>query len=527
MSPSRNHRRNIEGIVRKDRVSTGPQRPGLDPFSQGKSKSGLGLKPSSGAGLEATPRIKTKAPVAAAPAFNFDFSDETHDEPKRQKRRTSLNPRSQRRGKLKKAALAAVMVLFVAGGAMGYSVYRASRKIFKGNNKEAVALQKEVDVTKLKGEGDGRVNILLTGVGGEGHSGPYLTDTLLVASLDPFSKEVALVSVPRDLWVTIKNVGSSKINAVLPNSMDRNAGDLGEGMKSLQEVVSSTLDMPIHYYALVDFTGFKDAITTVGGVNVAVSERVYDTNIAWENKNNPLIADVGEQHMDGHKALLYARSRYGSARGDFDRTQRQRQVMVALKDKVFSLGTFSNPLKMTQLIGTAGEHVQTNLGVADLKRLYELVKGVNSNKITSIGLADPPQVLVKSASMNGASVVVPIAGVGNYSQIQAFLRSSLVDGFIKKEKARISVIDATGSASLGKSKIDELKQYGYNIVTTSEAPVISSATKIEEISKGKAPYTKKYLENRLKVVAQSASSSGASSQTVDFVITLGSNAVSQ
>ena len=80
------------------------------------------------------------------------------------------------------------------------------KRIFKGGSEGALALG-ELDTTKLRGEGDGRVNILLTGRGGEGHDGPDLTDTIVIASIDPFAKEVALVSLPRDLWVRAPRYG--------------------------------------------------------------------------------------------------------------------------------------------------------------------------------------------------------------------------------------------------------------------------------------------------------------------------------
>src|SRR5207244_10638311 len=120
----------------------------------------------------------------------------------------------------------------------------------------APALAKAVlDPTQLKGEGNGRVNILLLGVGGAGHDGPNLSDTIMVVSIDPKTKDVAMLSIPRDLYVKIPGHGYGKINAA----------NVYGGPTLAARTVANVIGVPIHYYAVIDFSGFKQAVDSVGG----------------------------------------------------------------------------------------------------------------------------------------------------------------------------------------------------------------------------------------------------------------------
>jgi LCP family protein required for cell wall assembly len=176
------------------------------------------------------------------------------------------------------------MVVLLGGGYLGIKAYMKSRKILAGGGR-AAALEENVDPTKLNGEGDGRVNVLLLGRGGLGHDGADLTDTILIASIDPVFKEAAIVSIPRDLWVQTAN-GSMKINAVYATAKQKvlngkkidNQKQKAEeaGFKAIEEEVTDVLGIPIHYHGMIDFTGFRQAVDAVGGVDVNAPSAVYE-----------------------------------------------------------------------------------------------------------------------------------------------------------------------------------------------------------------------------------------------------------
>lgn len=442
--------------------------------------------------------------------------------------------KARRKKKLKIVAIV-VVVLIAVFGFLAAKGYINLRKILGGGG-SAAALNQDVDPSKLKVEGDGRINVLLLGRGGEGHTGPDLTDTIILVSIDPIAKEAGLVSIPRDMFVEVPGNGSMKINsvfytgksyvlnnaAIINDQVKQKADE--EGFNLVQSTVEEVLGIPVHYRSVIDFAGFEKAIDTVGGIDFEATEGIHEQMLL---NGRPYTLDVkkGYQHMDGFEALAYSRSRYSSKRGDFDRSLRQRQVITATKNKVLSAGTYSNPAKISQLLDNFGSHIHTNFNLEDLTSLYEIVNQIDNSKIISIGLADPPNDFVTTGNVNGLSVVIPKAGVGNYTDIHHYIRNTLKDSFIKNENASILVLNGTSKSGLAKEKVDELKSYGYNVIGSENASSLNySRTTLVDLRNGSKKYTKHYLERRMKVLSTS-SLPHASIQpgTADFVIILGSD----
>jgi polyisoprenyl-teichoic acid--peptidoglycan teichoic acid transferase len=447
--------------------------------------------------------------------------------------RKSKKPRSKKRLALKISGFVILCMLLTAGFLFG-KAFLKSRNIFKGGSDGAAALDQDVDPAKLRGEGDGRVNILLLGKGGDGHQAPDLTDTILLASIDPVQKEAALLSIPRDLYVKAPGGGRSKINAIYANAKyqelaratgaDKEEQAEKAGLAAIEKTIQNTMGVPIHYHVMVDFTAFRDAVNTVGGIDLDVKTPVYE--VLWleeTGKHYTLDVRVGREHFDGRRALAYSRSRYTSARGDFDRTERQRAVIVALKDKILSAGTFSNPVKLSKLIDDFGDHVQANMTTSELLRIYELGRDITADKIVSLGLADPPNAYVKTDNIGGLSVVVPRAGLDNYTEIQNYVRNAMKDGFIKKENAQIVVLNGTTTGGLATQKANELKSFGYNVTSIADAPTKNyTKTVLVDLRSGSKKYTKHYLEQRFGVTATNKlPDPSINPGQADFVIILG------
>lgn len=442
--------------------------------------------------------------------------------------------RSIRKWGLRSGLVVAGIVLITGGFLITKGLLQA-HKVFKGGGK-AAALQAEVKPELLKGEGDGRINVLLLGRGGDNHEGPDLTDTLLVVSIDPVNKTANMVSIPRDLWVTVDGY-SSKINSVFANhkyaALNKNPKDKAAaekaGITSVEQTVAQVLGIPIHYYGMVDFDAFKQAVDTVGGVDInvpadlTVSEHMYDDTVG---KSYYLNVAAGTQHFDGTKALFFTRSRHTSPRGDFDRTERQRLFIQALSQKILSAGTYTNPVKLSQLMSNFGNHVSTDFSINDSIRLANIAKGINAANIKSIGLADPPNNYVRTDMVNGQSIVRPTAGIGDYSDIQSFIRNTLKDPYLAKENAALMILNGTSTPGLAGAMSDKLKSYGYNVVKTDTAPTSDyQKTTLIDLTAGKKPFTKSYLQKRLGVTATTKMPDPNIATTgADFVIILGQDA---
>ncbi len=452
------------------------------------------------------------------------------------KKRRSKKPKKLLKHLLR-GSIACLLVALIIGSYIGVRGYLRAREIFKGGG-DSVAWKCQPDPAILKQEGDGRMNFLLLGKGGpEQSDGPDLTDTIIVASVDPCNKEAGLLSIPRDLAVKMESGETQKINAVyaLTKMSSNNAGKPDEevekaGIKAIEDVVENVTGLNINYYAMIDFEAFEKAINSVGGIDINVKESVSE-NMLLKGKPYRLNVPVGNVHFDGLKALAYSRCRHCDNRNDFGRSERQREIIIALKGKIISLGTFSNPVKVSQLIDSFGSRVITNLSVPDdAMKLYALGQEINESNIKSVSLVDEPNVLIGSggANLGLGSVQVPKAGLYKYTDIQNFVRATFVDGFIKKENAGVVVYNGTSVGGLASNKANVLKGYGYNVVDVGDAPSKSNAsTIIVDLKKKDTKYTKKYLELRYKTTATTTLPDGIiPPENADFVIILGQNETS-
>jgi hypothetical protein len=212
------------------------------------------------------------------------------------------------------------------------------------------------------------------------------------------------------------------------------------------------------------------------------------------------------------------------------RAERQRAVLVALKSKVETIGTLSNPLKLSGLMNSFGNNVQTDLSLANADRLYDILKGIKGSSISSIDLdgdngASGATQYVTTGNVNGQSIVLPAAGLFQYGDIQQYVRGQLKDPYIIKEHAKVLILNGTQTPGLATAMASQLESYGYNVIGTGNTPDNNwLQTSLFNLSGGKDPYTKHYLEERLGVTAgtdlgdKSIPTNGA-----DFVIIIGSN----
>src|SRR5690348_12309514 len=210
-----------------------------------------------------------------------------------------------------------VVLALVAGifGAGGWYLIHKTNQIFTGNNNIISRVSGLIlsPNKKLIGEDQGVVNILLLGIGGDGHDGAFLTDTMMVASIDVRTNEVTLTSIPRDWEYAEPGGGYNKINSVYAFAYQKDPGTAGQAAIAAAEQLTG---IQIPYYAVVDFTGFVQAINDLGGVDVTVDNTFTDSEFPndypYDTKGYlaPVTFTKGPAHMDGRTALIFARSRH-------------------------------------------------------------------------------------------------------------------------------------------------------------------------------------------------------------------------
>lgn len=385
---------------------------------------------------------------------------------------------------------------------------------------------------KVKGEDRDRINILLLGMGGLGHDGPWLTDTMILASIKPSTHEVAMLSIPRDMSIPIPHYGWKKINSV------NNFGELndpGNGGAYTAEVLSGLLDQPIDYYVRVDFSGFEKLIDELGGIDVYVDKSFADSEYPDEARGYaPVSFQQGWQKMNGKTALSYARSRHGNngEGSDFARSQRQQKVIKAVKDKALSLGTLLNIRKLAALYEAYRDHVNINMETWEMIRLAQIAKGIDNKDIHTLVLDDAPDGLLYATMINGAFLLLPKDQ--SFEDIQKVAANVFTPKeFLKPdEKPTVSIQNGTKIDGLASRTSSELKKYGYKVLSVSNAMERTYAkTVIYDLTSGQKPNALESLKEKLDANVTTvlpawieAQKDSLLASDADFLIVLGESA---
>lgn len=273
-----------------------------------------------------------------------------------------------------------IVVLFV-----GYNVY-SMFSFFHSVSANKPFSTGDQQLNTAKWEGKGIVNILFMGVDRRDTNDRPRSDTMLLASINPDTKNVTVFSIMRDTYVDIPGVGKAKINAAFANG----------GPELLIDTIQKFLKIPIHYYVATDFEGFSKIIDAIGGIDVNVPEDfvhaddgIYDINLK-----------KGQQHLNGQQALEYVRFR-GTPRADFDRTERQREVVKLIAQK---MKTPSMLVKAPQILKTVEPYTQSNLG-DNLFSLASLALSLDTSKMKMEQI--PPVDALTETYVGGESVLLP------------------------------------------------------------------------------------------------------------------------
>lgn len=262
----------------------------------------------------------------------------------------------------------------------------------------------------VAGTGDeekNRINILLLGVGGEGHDGAQLSDTIILASIDRTTNHVALLSIPRDLAYPLGGGVFEKINAVQAY-FERDYP--GEGAVRTAQAFSTLLETPIDHVVRIDFNGFAEFINALGGIDVAVERAFSDPQYPTQDDGWMMVSfKKGLQHMDGQTALRYARSRHGNngEGSDFARSRRQQLILLAVREKLLRLNTLGDPRKLAAVYSAITNHIQSDLSPWEAMKLAPMVKEFSAERVTMHVLDDAPGHELVSANVNGAFMLFP------------------------------------------------------------------------------------------------------------------------
>lgn len=383
------------------------------------------------------------------------------------------------------------------------------------------------DTVPFDEDSNGRTNVLVFGTSGYNmagengdstHDGAQLTDSIMVISFDQDTKDVAMISLPRDLKVSMACY-AGKINEVFTcNNPD---GDNEEaGARALMKQVGEILGMDFQYYAHINWGSLVSIVDTIGGITVTFDEDIFD--YGWTNA----VATAGVPvTINGEQALGFARARHGTEGGDFTRGNSQQKILEAIIEKLLHQGVGLD--EAFGLLNILGDNLRTNFSTDNIKAALAMASDFSVSSMRQIPLVDYENNVyyVQSSNIDGISFVVPSAGIGNYSAIKAYVRQMLTNDPIVREGASIAIYNGTEVAGLAGMERDKLESDGYIVSNIGDAEtwVCESNFCIYDLSDGSMTGTAAALADRYGVAVKSGEELPAElySAGVDFVIIIG------
>lgn len=384
---------------------------------------------------------------------------------------------------------------------------------------------------------DERINILLLGYGGPGHDGPYLTDSVMLLSIRPGTREAIMISLPRDLWVKIPALPQNgymvgKLNSAYAIGSDRRdypnirtdwktgtgGGDLAAA------TVSQVTGQPVDYWVGLDFKAFRDVVNAIGGIRVDVPMPLDDPYFPAGESTGMMHVHIGAgwQEFDGERALEYARSRETTS--DFDRSRRQQLIMLAVRQRVFSLNAIP---RLLSLLGALQDNVRTNLRPAEMQQFAAFAGRLRDQDIRRVAI-DTSNLLRSGYSRDGQYILQPLDPT--YGALHRYVAMALPDRSALARQLAFQVQDGSrrywlpyGIGTPASIMTSLLQAEGWDATLGPAAAPRVVQTQILDGSGGRAAATVAWLQNYFGgvVSAVAAPSSGPSVTVVlgsDFTL---------
>jgi anionic cell wall polymer biosynthesis LytR-Cps2A-Psr (LCP) family protein len=391
--------------------------------------------------------------------------------------------------------IAIVVAIIAVAVYLGIKAFTASNNIFQGN---FFGITQKQD---LKKDANGRSNFLIVGTSEDdpGHEAGYLTDSIMIMSIDQEKKDMYMFSIPRDLYVEYGMPCLSgyrgKINEFFSCTNDgTDSAAEQDRLAKTQSFIGGIVGLDIQYGIHVNYTVMRDVVNAIGGsITVTINSRdprgVMDSNFDWKcgkyaqrRTNCPpdghfIQYPNGTVTIDAEHALYLAQARgdiaptYGFEQSNFDRERNQQMIAVAIRDKAMSAGTLTNLGKITGLIDALGNNLRTNIKTEEIRTIMDLAQNIPNESIKSLDLYSDDNPIFTTGTIPGAgSSVYPAAGVGVYSELQAYIAKQLTSNPVSKEGAKVVILNGTNEGGVAQKEADALTTKGYTISAVDNAP---------------------------------------------------------
>jgi LCP family protein required for cell wall assembly len=322
----------------------------------------------------------------------------------------------------------------------------------------------------------GTTNVLLLGSDTALDEGVGRTDSMIIVSINRDGPTASMVSLPRDLYVYIPGWTMNRLNTAL--SRGSSVGYPGGTVAQLKDTILYNFGVPIHYYAQIDFEGFKQGVDIMSGVDVAVSCQLRDwrlkspdLDIEEEDNWEMFTLIPGVHQMDGDMALWYVRSRLTTS--DFDRGRRQQQLLRAMLNQAVDLNMLG---QVPELWNTYQDTVKTDMDIGRILQLASLAPAIRENGVQNLYLVGN-QLQPWTEPVSGANVQLPVWENMRGTFQRLFLPPAL--NRATRPPITVEVINATGNPEMSLLAADNLAWLGFEpVINESEQPT-TSQTSIE------------------------------------------------
>lgn len=475
--------------------------------------------------------------------------------PKKSKKEKIKKPKKH---KVLKRVLLILLLLILAGGAAVYFYFNDFiAKVTDGGNLLGF-LFSDPD-TPLKKDDQGRTNIVIFGTEGynmddPNYDGGFLTDSMMLLSIDQDSGDAKAVSLPRDLKASYTCTGTGKINEVYFCEYSKNDGSEASrkeyetrASNKLGEAFTEVLGVDVHYHVHANWAAVIRIVDAIGGIDVVFTSEGQtwegdETTIETTSKKG--LRDVNSHgkvyidypngqviHLDGAQALGVARVRnayggYGASNGNFNREVFQQRILEAIVKKAKSKNLTSDLVAVMQIKDAVGDNLRTDFKDDEIKAVLKVASNVDFTNLETISLYstdDKPAALMRTGTINGISYVLPTAGVGNYTNIKSYIKRKLSAEAFTSENAQIAVMNGTSAYGIASKEKTELENSGYIVSSTSNAPSDQSGfdgvrvyQKNAKMSQTAEALKKFYNVDIITEIPDSLQSQGA-----DFIVIIG------
>lgn len=457
--------------------------------------------------------------------------DEEPEPAKKETRRASRKAakKPKKKHKVRRAVLCTLLALVLIGGGVLYFWGDGIiSRLTNGNSGLFSTFMSMVSETvPFKTDANGRTNVLIFGtegydmdgtVGNKIHDGSQLTDSIMVVSFDQETKDVAMISIPRDLKVRMA-CGAGKINEVYQCYND-NGQDETAGAEALMKQIGEILGLEMQYWAHVNWGSVTSIVDTLGGITVTLDEDIND----YYYTHIVIKAGVPTE-LNGIGAVALARARHGTEHGDFTRGTSQQKILEGIVQKVMDNGV--DAMQAFNLLNILGDNLRSNFSSDNIKAGVQLLSGfdiANMRQLSLLGYTGDAAYLTTS-TIDGISFVVPLAGVNNYNSIHEYVQSKLTSDPVKRENAEIVVFNATNGYGLASAERERLLEAGFNVVSVGDAVEGSCAAQYCVYAVNEEnPATKEALAAHYgsEVLPASAIPANVWPGDVDFMVLIGS-----